>query len=106
MDEKIIFDKLEAHIPDWVTERWCVICYLIINWDIRQLVEQVKVKPDRNFFKAVGHYLYRYTYKNEMPPEAIAPAIMNIAEDFMSGNPVKFRAGDYISLQNFVRANA
>ena len=38
-----------------------------------------------------------------MPPEAIAPAVMNVADDVLAGRDVQLRAGDYIALQNFIR---
>ena len=40
------------------------------------------------------------------PPEDIASAIMNIADDLMSGRDITLRAGDYIAIQNHVRNQA
>jgi hypothetical protein len=40
-----------------------------------------------------------------MPPEAIAPAILNMADDVMAGRQVSLRAGDYIAIQNFARSS-
>jgi len=102
---KIPVGDLGITIPDWLAEKWCVVCYLIINWRIADLVKQIRVKPTNEFYKAAGQYLYDYAVKDKMPPAEIAPTIMNLAEDFLAGNPVKFRAGDYIALQNFIRKN-
>jgi hypothetical protein len=63
----------------------------------------VQIRPGKEFYKVAAQYLYDYAVNDKMPPEEIAPTIMNLAEDFMSGNPVKFRAGDYIALQNYIR---
>ena len=95
--------KMNLRIPEWVVKRWCIVCYLIINWRIQDLVERVQVEPGEGFYKVVAEHLYNYVYNDVMPPEEIAPAILNAAEDMISGNPVQFRAGDYIMIQNFVR---
>lgn len=95
--------KARVLIPEWITKRWCVACYLIINWRIKDLVERIQVEPDANFYKVAAKHLYEYAYNDTMPPEEIAPTIMNLAEDLLSGKPVNFRAGDYIALQNYVR---
>jgi hypothetical protein len=38
-----------------------------------------------------------------MPPEEIAPTIMNLADDFAAGRQMCIRAGDYIAIQNYMR---
>ena len=101
MSEKIA--KARMVFPEWVVKRWCIVCYLIINWRVQDLVEQVRVEPAAEFYKIAAESLYEYVYNDKMPAKEIAPAILNIAEDFISGNPVKFRAGDYIAIQNYVR---
>ena len=90
-------------VPEWIAKRWCVVCYLIINWRISDLVKQIQIEPDSRFYKVAAEYLYEYAINNKMPPAEIAPAILNIAEDFIAGKPVQFRAGDYIQIQNFAR---
>jgi hypothetical protein len=90
-------------IPEWIVKRWCVACYLIINWKITDLVRQTRIKPSKYFHKVVAGYLYEYMHNDKMPPADIAPTILNIAEDYMSGAEVKFRAGDYIAVQNHIR---
>ena len=94
---------LRITIPEWVTKTWCVACYLIINWRIKDLVERIQFEPGEKFYRVAAEYLYEYAYNDKMPPEDIAPTIMNLAEDFLAGRPVNFRAGDYIALQNHIR---
>lgn len=101
--EKREIGEFGVSIPDWVVERWCVICYLIINWRIADVVKQVQVKPGKEFYEVTARYLYDYAVRDIMPPDEIAPAIMNLGEDFMSGKPVQFRPGDYITIQNYLR---
>ncbi len=90
-------------IPEWITKRWCVCCYLVINWRIKDLVEKLQVEPTKEFYKVAAQYLVDYALNDKMPPDDIAPTIMNLAEDFLAGRPVNFRAGDYIALQNHIR---
>lgn len=40
-----------------------------------------------------------YVENGKMPPKDIAPAILNLADDFIAGREVTVRAGDYIALQ-------
>ena len=95
--------EFEFLIPEWVVRRWCVVCYLIINWRIKDLVERIRVEPEADFYKIVANYLYEYVHNDKMPPDDIAPTIMNLGEDFIAGRPVQFRAGDYIAVQNHLR---
>lgn len=99
--EKIMIEKIR--IPEWIMRRWCVACYLVINWRIKDLVERIKVEPGKEFYQVTAQYLYDYAYNDKMPPDDIAPTIMNLAEDFLAGKPVSFRAGDYIAVQNHIR---
>jgi hypothetical protein len=96
-------ERMRLKIPEWIVKRWCIVCYLIINWKVKDLVEQIQVEPGNNFYRVAAEHLYEYAHNNKMPPEEIAPAILNIAEDYLAGNPVQFRAGDYIAIQNYSR---
>jgi hypothetical protein len=44
-----------------------------------------------------------FMQQGTMPPAEIAPAIMNLIDDQSSGRTMTMRAGDYISLQNYLR---
>jgi hypothetical protein len=85
-------------------KRWCVVCYLIINWRIDELWEKAQVRIPTEFYKELAEHLYAYVYEAEMPPAQIAPTIMNIADDLARGDPVKLRAGDYIAVQDYFRS--
>ncbi|MHB9072314.1 MAG: hypothetical protein ACYC6G_02190 [Desulfobaccales bacterium] len=65
--------------------------------------EFVKGDPGKEFGEVVSKIVNDYMFNNKMPPGAIAPAIYNIVDDCMSGREPILRAGDYISLQNYVR---
>lgn len=100
-------DRLERFdvqlIPDWILERWILVAYLIINWRAKDLAERIQVAPDKKFFSVVAKYMRSYLKDGVVPPDDIAPAILNIADDYMAGNSLNLRAGDYIAIQNHVR---
>ena len=87
-----------------IKERWCIVCYLIINWRIGELVEKARWEIPTETYRVLATHLYNYVYKDMMPPAEIASTILNVADDFMRGDPVKLRAGDYIALQGYVRS--
>lgn len=90
-------------IPNWILERWIIVAYLIINWRMKDLAKRIQIKPDIEFFKVVSEHLTAYVKNDIMPPEDIAPAIMNLADDHMAGRKMNLRAGDYIAIQNHLR---
>ena len=91
-------------IADGIREFWCKACYLLINWRIGELKKHGKWEISTELYKEVAEHLYNYVYKDKMPPEPIAQTIMNAADDFVRGQPVRFRAGDYIALENYRRS--
>jgi hypothetical protein len=78
------------------------IAYLIIL-DLREVADIARYKPDDAFYSVVAQHMSAYMNEGKMPPEPIAPAILNLADDYMAGRSISIRAGDYISLQNFAR---
>ena len=87
-----------------IKERWCIVCYLIINWRILELVEKARWEIPTETYEVLATHLYNYVYKDEMPPAEIASTVLNVADDFMRGDSVQLRAGDYIALQGYVRS--
>ena len=86
-----------------IKERWCIVCYLIINWRILELVEKARWEIPTETYEVLATHLYNYVYNDEMPPKEIATTIMNVADDFVRGEQVKLGAGDYIALQDYAR---
>ena len=76
--------------------------YLIVIDKLR-IDENVLTTVGRNFEELTYKYVHAYLEEGKMPPDEIAPAILNMADDFMAGRQVAVRAGDYIALQNFMR---
>ena len=81
-----------------------VVMYLVI---VDQLVsrrpELVKFMPEERFFDVVREHVLAYATEGVEPPDQIAAAVMNIADDMMSGREVVIRAGDYITLMDYTR---
>jgi hypothetical protein len=82
-----------------------IVMYLvIIDKLIRDKAELVKVRPTEKFFDMVHEQVMDYVLEGKEPPAQIAGAIMNISDDMMAGREVVMRAGDYISLMSFAKA--
>ena len=97
---KIVRFKL---LPEWVIKRWILVAYLIINEQVKGLAEQIQISPESRFYKVLTENLDAYIHEGVMPPEDIAPAILNLADDYLAGNQINLRAGDYIAIQNHLR---
>ena len=93
-----------SSLLEQIRKGWCLACYLIINWRIDELVKLGQVTIPMDVFEEVGRHLHAYVYENKMPPAAIQQTVLNLAEDYVSGKPVAFKAGDYIAMQNFMRS--
>jgi hypothetical protein len=63
----------------------------------------VSGRPSKEFLQAVVDHTNAYLFENTEPPAEIAPAIKNISDDYVGGREMIFRAGDYISIQNYIR---
>jgi hypothetical protein len=53
----------------------------------------------------VKEHVLAYAAEGTPPPDKIATAIMNIADDVMAGRNLVMRAGDYISLMSYAKEN-
>jgi hypothetical protein len=100
----MMMEKFVLHVvPEWILERWILVAYLIINWHVKDLADKIQIGPGKDFYKVVTNHLSAYVQEGKMPPDDIAPAILNLADDYMAGRPMNLRAGDYIAIQNHVR---
>jgi hypothetical protein len=74
------------------------------DWHSRVIGEDIIVSdPGEEFVRVTEKFVNAYIFEKKAPPDEIAPAIMNIADDHLSGRGMIIRSGDYISLQNYVR---
>lgn len=93
LDKKMIFRK------DWIK-------YLIIPSHHNQLFDSgIEILKDAQFSKVLENHVSAYI-SGETPPAEIAPVIMNLADDHLSGREVTLRAGDYVTLQSHFRKTA
>lgn len=94
---------INVKVSDWLLERRQRVMYLIVNWNIKDLAKAIQIAPDTKFNQVVSKYVRSYIEDGKMPPDDIAPAILNIADDYMANREVSVRAGDYIAIQNHLR---
>lgn len=97
--------RFVIELPEHIRIRWCACCYLIPYWMNIRDIEDLPVDRVQDFSEFVLEEVSALMYENKMPNPEIAPAIMNVAEDIQSGDPVKIRSGDYITLQGYFRKN-
>jgi hypothetical protein len=94
------FEFFKVRIAREIIDRRDWVKYLVlVNWHGRQLDNVLTQAPDAAFAGFVEKQLQTYL-EGSAPPDAIQPAIMNIADDYAAGREVTLRAGDYIALQN------
>jgi hypothetical protein len=99
-----VFRKpIDIRVEPWILQRWILVAYLVIPDIMGRLGEVIKAPPNEEFYSVVSKYMQAYLEGGEMPPEEIAPAIMNLADDFIAGKQMTLRAGDYIAIRTFMR---
>ena len=91
-------------LPEWILERWIIVAYLVINGGGNGVAKLIEIKPESRFYKVLAENLDAYIHDGVMPPDDIAPAILNLADDYLAGNQMNLRAGDYISIQKHLRS--
>jgi hypothetical protein len=96
---KLKWTQLES-----ILDRRIWVYYLIV---LERLADRfrdvIDARPDERFFHDLNQHVLAYVNDGKMPPEAIASAVMNVADDVLAGRDVQLKAGDYIALQNFMR---
>jgi hypothetical protein len=97
--------NIRLAVPEWVLKRWILVAYLLVDPDSK-ISEIIAHELDEAAIKAIHGYLKGYVEKGVMPPAAIAPAIINMADDYMAGRQITMRTGDYYALQSHMRAGA
>ena len=103
-------DGLNFRVPmrvfiDRFDKDWCLASYLIINWNLQELVELAERELPARFTKELATHVYGYLYEEKMPPAELQQVVLNVAEDIVAGRDVQLRAGDYIAAQQFLRGS-
>ena len=93
---------LNVVLADWIWRRKIWLFYLLVADEIFEK-NQIDVNVTPEFEKVTFGYAKAYIEKGTMPPADIAPAILNMADDYMAGRQVAIRAGDYITIHNHMR---
>jgi hypothetical protein len=91
-------------IPIKIWDPSVVMYLIIIDQILKEKAELAKVRPTERFFEMVREQVVAHVIEGKSPPTAIATAIMNISDDVMAGRDAIIRAGDYIALMDYARA--
>ncbi len=98
-------NSINVVLADYIWKRKIWLFYLIVPDNVFEKNEvSLTVSPE--FENVTFGYAKAYIEKGEMPPADIAPTIINMADDYMSGRQVAIRAGDYMAIQNHLRKGA
>ena len=92
-------------LADSIWRRKWIFYYLVVINDFFDK-NQISVNVNPEFENVTFGYAKAYIEKGEMPPADIAPAILNMADDYLAGRQVAIRAGDYIAIHNHMRKMA
>lgn len=63
-------------------------------------------KINLEVFNVIDEHLSAFVNEGVKPPKAIAAAIENFADDYKARGDITMRAGDYLSIQNFIKEGA
>ncbi len=100
-----IIEQLKYRYTYWesILERkhWVMYLYPPLA-DIHEL-EEVLAKARSPVAKVIEDHARAYMTEGKEPPAAIAGAVMNFVDDVAVGRTPVLRAGDYISVRNFLR---
>ncbi len=98
--------RLSFSLAEWIKMQKQKVMYLVIGpGDIfnQRVTDWANIPIDDVFQKKVDKFVTDYLEKGVMPPEQIAPTILNLADDLVAGRDMVIRAGDYIALRNYMR---
>ena len=90
----------KVRLPDWMIPAWWKIAYKIPPQLGQKWGELINIAPDERFTKTVSRYVRGLIEEGKMPPDDIAPTIVNLANDLLNGQEMIIRTGDYIAIQN------
>ena len=105
MSTYILNKAVRVAIPKVIIDRSEWVKYLIVlEWQRRLIDEKAfAAVTSERFNKFLNEQVSAYVTNKKAPPAEIAPAIMNLADDLLSGREPTLRAGDYIQLQKHMR---
>jgi len=69
----------------------------------RYLGDAISVRYGKEFQPRLEKYLLTYLQKGVKPPAAIAPAILNMADDYLNGKSMNLRPGDHFAIKNYLQ---
>lgn len=98
--------NLRVALPVWAIKRRVEVDYVMVdNLLGKELDELVQQPPTEAFYELIAKHMNAYLQDGKMPPAEISGVILNLVDDQAAGRKLTIRAGDYISLQNYLRKN-
>jgi hypothetical protein len=90
-------------LAKWMVPWWWKVAYKIPAPISKIEREWLEIQPDEKFQEIVSGHVVALLEKGIAPPEEIATTIYNMANDFVNGQEMIIRTGDYIALQKHIR---
>ncbi len=94
---------VKVRLPKELVPWWWRFAYKIPPPIAENLVELLDAPVDERFTELVAENVRALVEEGKPPPAEISTAIYNIANDFMNGEELVIRAGDWIALQSYCR---
>lgn len=99
-----MFEYARVSIPEWILHHWWIYAYKIPPPLQGSFQDFVKISPDERFEQVVGGYVMAALRQEfDAIPYEVQPAILNLANDLVSGREMVIRTGDYIAIQRHLR---
>lgn len=102
---QIVTKLIRVQIPRVIIDRSDWVKYLVIpEWHTKVIDREfVDSLVSKEFGEFLTKHVHDYVYENVEPHAEIAPVIMNLADDYLSGREIVLKSGDYLQLQNHLR---
>lgn len=98
-------ELIQYQWANWIKELKIRVMYLYPPpVDLREIFDFQTKGVRSRFLKEVQTHVKALLLDQKEPPAAIASVIHNFADDIAAGREVTIRAGDYITMQNYLRA--
>lgn len=79
------------------------ISHLNLSLIRRYLGDAIEVRYGKEFQLRLEKYLLTYLQKGMKPPAPIAPAILNMADDYLNGKSMELGLGDHFAIKNYLQ---
>jgi hypothetical protein len=92
-----------VQLSQWMIPWWWRVAYKVPAPLSDELRKYLEIRPDERFQEMVAGHVKALLEQGTAPPAEIATTIYNMANDFVNGEEMVIRTGDYIALQSHFR---